>query len=560
MRVRLEQDGAVIPLEGEPFARGGEAVIWAPPTLPGQLAKVYLAPTPERADKLAAMLANPPDDPTAKQGHTSIAWPTQRLLGEDGPCVGFVMPRVEKALSLFDVYNPKSRLQTWPLFHYGYLLRTALNLAVAVRALHARGYVLADLNESNVLVNVQTLVTVVDTDSFQVRAGGRVFRCAVGKPEYSAPEIRGADFKQIDRTPEHDNFALAVLIFQLLMQGTHPFAGRFTGQGEPETLARRIAAGHWPFGRPPRGPYEPIPSAPPFAVLPFPVRELMRQCFEDGHARPSARPAADDWRRALAEADAELTDCVVNPQHHFHKSLDACPWCELRERQGRDPFPSREQLRSRVDAATPAAGVMVLPTAIPIAVPAPAARPARSTPPALPVLSALPVRPARARRPRRRLPLWLRVLLTPWPWLIALGIAGLCALVWLIATHSHLSAQASPNSVASPGGGGAGRGDDVPPAHPPEKVGDLTGTTWEGDDGPMAPDISIHFEAGGVLAYSSNGNSSRDGTWKQTGNSLYFERNEKLRECQATIRGDRIEGDSWNVTGEKWKTTLRRKP
>ena len=89
-----------------------------------------------------------------------------------------------------------------------------------------------------------------------------------------------------------------MLIFQLLMQGTHPFAGRFTGEGEPETLGRRIAAGHWPFSRPPRGPYEPIPTAPPFAVLPFPVRELMRQCFEDGHARPScAATALDDWLR-----------------------------------------------------------------------------------------------------------------------------------------------------------------------------------------------------------------------------------------------------------------------
>ena len=187
MRVWLEKEGAAVLLDGEPIARGGEAAIWAAPVLPGLLAKVYFEPTPERDDKLTAMLANPPDDPTAKQGHTSIAWPTQRLLGEDRRCVGFVMPRVEKAVSLFDVYNPKSRLQTWPLFHYGYLLRTARNLTIAVQALHTRGYVLGDLNESNVLVNVQTLVTVVDTDSFQVRAGERVFRCAVGKPEYSAP-------------------------------------------------------------------------------------------------------------------------------------------------------------------------------------------------------------------------------------------------------------------------------------------------------------------------------------------------------------------------------------
>src|SRR5580704_1291221 len=103
MRVRLEKDGVTIPLDGEPLARGGEAVVWPLPDHPTLLAKVYHDPTPEQADKLAAMIANPPDDPTAKQGHTSIAWPTQRLFDADaeGRCVGFVMSRVDKVRALF---------------------------------------------------------------------------------------------------------------------------------------------------------------------------------------------------------------------------------------------------------------------------------------------------------------------------------------------------------------------------------------------------------------------------------------------------------------------------
>src|SRR5947209_7545737 len=110
MRVRLENDGATVALDGEPFARGGEAAVWPLPDRPGVLAKVYYRPAPDQADKLAAMIANPPADPTAKQGHTSIAWPTQRILDAngDGRCVGFLMPRVDKARPLFDAYNPKS--------------------------------------------------------------------------------------------------------------------------------------------------------------------------------------------------------------------------------------------------------------------------------------------------------------------------------------------------------------------------------------------------------------------------------------------------------------------
>ncbi|HVS38700.1 MAG TPA: hypothetical protein VMS17_24300 [Gemmataceae bacterium] len=549
MRVWLEKEGAEVPLDGEPIARGGEAAIWAASALSGMLAKVYFEPKPERGDKLTAMLANPPDDPTAAQGHTSIAWPTQRLLDEDRRCVGFLMPRIEKAVSLFDVYNPKSRLQTWPLFHYGYLLRTACNLAVAVRALHARGYVLGDLNESNVLVNVQTLVAVVDTDSFQVRAGERVFRCLVGKPEYIAPEIQGADFQHIDRTPEQDNFALAVLIFQLLMQGTHPFAGRYTGQGEPAPPARRIAAGQWPFARPSRGPYEPIPTAPPLSVLPFPVRELMRQCFEDGHARPTARPAASDWQKALIEADAELTDCVVNPQHFFHKSLDACPWCELREQQGRDPFPSREQVKSRTELAVGRTATVVVPAI------ATAASPAGKAKPAIAARS----NPALRKAPRSPAPVWLRLVLTPWPWLICLGAAGLGVLIWLIAVNPHHAAATSSASAVQNAGPSPTQPIKPRPADAkPAPIVNLAGSEWHGDDGPTTMDLIVQFEEGGVLAYSHDGAMFRDGTWKQTGESLYFEMNDKYRECQATIHGDQIDGDSWNMAGDKWRTTLHR--
>ncbi len=86
----------------------------------------------------------------------------------------------------------------------------------------------------------------------------------------------------------------------------------------------------------------------------------------------------------------------------------------------------------------------------------------------------------------------------------------------------------------------------------------LAGAEWTGNDGAVAPVVVFHFERCGVLAYSYNGNSYRNGTWKQTGNSLYFEMNNKYRECQATIRGNRIEGDSWNVQGTKWKTTIQK--
>ena len=52
--------------------------------------------------------------------------------------------------------------------------------------------------------------------------------------------MRLAEGAILGRAPEHDLFGLGVLIFQLLMEGTHPFAGVFKGRGEPPVLEQRI--------------------------------------------------------------------------------------------------------------------------------------------------------------------------------------------------------------------------------------------------------------------------------------------------------------------------------
>ncbi|MBI4492661.1 MAG: hypothetical protein HY690_07710 [Chloroflexi bacterium] len=139
------------------------------------------------------------------------------------------MPRVDFDTSklLLSLYNPRDRQLTWPQFTWEYLLRAGRNLASIVAALHSRGYVVGDLNESNVVVTESALVTLVDCDTMQVvdPASGTVYRCSVGKAEYTPPELQGVDFATVDRNPYHDNFALAVLIFILLMEGVHPFAG-----------------------------------------------------------------------------------------------------------------------------------------------------------------------------------------------------------------------------------------------------------------------------------------------------------------------------------------------
>lgn len=329
MRVLMEGQHQEITLEGPPLGRGGEASIYAVPGRPDLAAKIYHNPHGEHAGKLAAMLAAPPVPPPQPGQHTTLAWPMSRLLEPDGAghVVGYLMPRLDKAHLIWEIYNPGVRREICPDFHYRSLLRTAHNLAAVVAGLHECGYVAGDLNESNVLVTSQTLVALIDVDSFQVPGSDRLYRCRVGRPEYTPPELQGVAFADVDRLPQHDAFALAVLIFQLLMQGIHPFAGTSEGHREADSIAARIAAGDWPYVWLRSSPVQPSPHAPPWFALPPSVQELLRCCFEDAHTEPDRRPSAAQWQMALEEAERELTACPHDGQHVYHRRLDRCPWC-----------------------------------------------------------------------------------------------------------------------------------------------------------------------------------------------------------------------------------------
>lgn len=374
--LRQSNNQRIIVPDADTLGAGGEARVYA--VTPGDhyAAKIYHRPTEAQARKLMVMRANPPDDPMSAQAHISIAWPIDllRKMYGDQQFAGFLMPRVAGMRPLFNVYNPVTRRQECPLFNYLYLHRAARNVASAISALHNRGYVIGDVNESNILVSDTALVTLVDTDSFQVRdtQNGLVYRCPVGKPEFTPPELQGKNFRQVDRSQESDRFGLAVLIFQLLMEGTHPFSGIYQGEDDPPPYETRIRNGHYTYGsyglnRLNRSnvsgshgatdsigsgeshstegakscPYKPMPFAPLIDLLHPTLRELFSRCFEDGHTHPELRPDASTWVGALMQAEAALITCPVNTQHRYGEHLGShCPWCMRKEQlAGRDPFP-----------------------------------------------------------------------------------------------------------------------------------------------------------------------------------------------------------------------------
>lgn len=350
MKLRLQSDGRTFDLKDlQRLGSGGEAHVYAVVGTP-LAAKIYHSHVNGRDDKLRVMLANPPKDPTIAQGHVAIAWPKDLLIDQHGRIVGYVMPLVEQMRRMIDFYNPKTRRKECPLFTYKYLATTAMNLSIAVRALHQRGYVMGDVNESNILVAETTMVTLVDTDSFQVRepGNGKIHCCTVGSPLFTPREMQGVDFSAVERREEQDLFGLGVLLFQLLMEGSHPFQARYTGAGDSPEPVEVIRHGHFPHGTG-SAMWQPPPMAPPFGMLDPRLRYLFTRCFVNGHRDPKARPSADEWCLNLSGAIGIQVQCKANPSHLYWPHVKDCPWCERTAKlRGRDPFPHPDQARSGV--------------------------------------------------------------------------------------------------------------------------------------------------------------------------------------------------------------------
>lgn len=331
---------------GQVVGQGGEATIHEIRSEPQLLAKLYTGqPRPGYEQKLAWMLAHPPQDPTLAQGHASIAWPRALLFNHHHQVVGYLMPYIQGAVPLLDVFNPRRRSRTLPGFDRRYLYRTARNLAVTVAAIHAQGYIIGDTNESNVLVTPSAMVTLIDTDSFQVtrqeETKQTVFPCPVGKPEYTAPELQGQSFQETVQQPAQDCFGLGVLIFQLLMEGSHPFRARWLAAGDPPPIEERIRQGCFPHVARPSCPVAIPASLPKLDQLAPRLGSLMHRCFVEGHHTPASRPTPEIWSQAIAEAEQALIRCDAG--HYFPQHLPQCVDCAKLQRQQKQRLATTRQ-------------------------------------------------------------------------------------------------------------------------------------------------------------------------------------------------------------------------
>lgn len=290
---------------------GGEGAIYV---RQDKAIKIYHQPTAQRSEKLKAFLSR-----HLSQHLPSNVLGPQRLVSDArGRVTGF-----EMAL-LPETARPWKKLTQLNFSRQHALdLQQELALLLALhrdlRAIHAAGLVVGDLNDHNIFVDLplgqqgmlsaQAKIYWIDVDSYQFAH----FPCPVALTSFLDPRLYGvADFSTKPVfSQESDWYAFAVLMYKTLLK-THPFGGAHPQLKTLQARAEaRISILHPTVIYP--------KAARPPTVVHEPMLAYLRQVFEDGQRNP---PSVS----LLQTLMQSLTRCP-RCDETYAASRPRCPYC-----------------------------------------------------------------------------------------------------------------------------------------------------------------------------------------------------------------------------------------
>lgn len=310
------------------IGRGGEGAVFYCPNDSLLVAKIYHEPIDlEKEEKLRWMAANS-DDRLQKVA----AWIVDTLHDRAGNIVGFLMPNV-RAKEIHELYSLKSRRVHFPEATWQFLLHTAANVARAFYVLHKNDHIMGDVNHGNCVVLADGTVKLIDCDSYSIKTDKMRYRCEVGVATHLAPELQGIDLGEVEREKKHDNFGLAVIIFQLLFLGRHPFAGNYLGT-EDKSLEDCIREHRFAYWNEDVTRVKQPPGTLSLSQISKRVADLFKLAFFS-----LKRPEAKEWIEALEDLSDSLRQCPVHIGHHYFNGLVVCPWCDIESKTGLLLFP-----------------------------------------------------------------------------------------------------------------------------------------------------------------------------------------------------------------------------
>jgi serine/threonine protein kinase len=268
---------------GREVSAGGEGTIYLT-NQPNIVCKIYHPErlTSLRQKKIELMLSREVMFP-------GICWPVDIVKNSRGEFVGYLMPQANGKTMQTSMFVKPVLLKNFPHWRRSDLVEIAISFIRKMEYLHSLNIIVGDINPLNILVEEDKTVWFVDTDSYQIEN----FPCPVGTVNFTPPEIQGQDYGAFLRTKNHELFAVATMIFMILLPGKPPFAQQ--GGTSPADNIRGMNFPYWcensQESNPPEGPWTMI-----WANLSKKIKDGFCWTFKQ-----NKRGTLNDWKKILQQ-------------------------------------------------------------------------------------------------------------------------------------------------------------------------------------------------------------------------------------------------------------------
>lgn len=302
-------------------------------------AKVYNDKNRFNKAKIEAMLSNPPANILIKFADDvfpQLAWPQKIFRLDNGQTHGYLMPIIDldESFPLDYFYDPVlfNKLNAPEESALSYKVEIARNLASIIADLHRHGHFFIDLKPQNIRVFRHThVVTLLDCDGFSIACKtNKRFPADLISSDYISPEAYKNRTSPEQLGIEQDLYALAVILFQILNNGTHPFQGIIQDDNiDAPTNDEKAALALYPHGIENNKRILPRPQSI-HELWPTSTRKLFDSAFVGD---PKKRPTASEWTEHFDQLlkDKLLVRCEKYPLNiaHIKFKLKECPRCYL---------------------------------------------------------------------------------------------------------------------------------------------------------------------------------------------------------------------------------------
>jgi len=293
-------------------------------------AKIYKSDTEFNVEKIALMCKS--ENPSYLP-FTTFAWPIG-LIFEKENVIGYLMPIFEKLdhhpLNYYFDSSFASKLSNKSIVSLSNRIEIAKSLSFAIDSLHKISTFFIDLKPQNILVNWRTNgIVILDCDGFSIQmSNGKLFPAGHVSTDYIAPEVTREHLPPSSLAAPQDNYALAVILFQLFNYSQHPFQGTpVTESTSPFTTDELAAEGLYPYSLTPNPKIYPRRGST-HTCLPTDLRVLFDRSFSD---QQDIRVTPQEWTSYFSNIiyEKKIQRCSSFPHSvdHIHFSGYECPEC-----------------------------------------------------------------------------------------------------------------------------------------------------------------------------------------------------------------------------------------